>query len=121
MPVRWAEGYDANVILQLLNQFTNLDSEGNLTFHTFGHQDLIALLNSMLEFDPDLATLDKERLLFRAIGDARRNGALTPATLLRAATRLQQHFLQLPSKKYVLLSTISFAKSSFVKPVRVNE
>src|SRR5262245_33200335 len=94
--VRWTEGFDLSSFLQLINQVTHIDSEGRLAFTTWRFQSLIALLNSMLSFSPEPATLDKQTLIFDALTQVRRQGPVTQKALLGSLSRHLNAFQKRP-------------------------
>jgi hypothetical protein len=118
MAARWADGFDTSLIATYLNRFTTVDPDGNLSFRTFGHQELISLLDAMVDCRPAIAHIDKQLILNQAMVNARRKGDITPRSLIQQIQRLEQRFQQLPDKELVLLTTISLKMTSELRPIR---
>lgn len=118
MPVAWKRKYDPNELAERLDRCKQVGTSGEVSFTGFEIIDYFVLLYSMLDFPAVVPEVEGRTIAKKAATRAARDGAITPSSLLEHSNRLTQRYLRKPVARFVLVSTLSLARSVSLSRLR---
>jgi hypothetical protein len=103
---KWRIGFDPDLVAKRINE-TKTVSNGKVEFSGFDHTELVAILNTMIEFREELPETEARKILNQATFAAGLNGDITAESIIKHVKRLEREYLRKPYVKYKLLTDIS--------------
>jgi hypothetical protein len=117
----WIDGYDPNQIAQKIEDGRVLQNEtGKVEFKGFEHIEYTILLYSMLKFSDGIPQIEARRIVNQAVFKAGEKGVITKQSLLTEINKLEVGYLNLPYKRFVLASSLSFKTLHSLRRIRIN-
>lgn len=92
-----------------------------VSFQSFDIENVEAILESGVEFHPDVAPTDRRKLIWEAISSAATTKTIDEKALLDAIQRAEKTYLAQIPTKYVLQTSLNLKSSTIPKIVRINK
>jgi hypothetical protein len=78
-------------------------------FDWFLFQNVLSVLESCLEFDPEIPQVDRSKLIKDAVLDAANIGTVDDKSLMRSLWQFENKYTNTPLQDYILATSISYA------------
>ena len=119
MKIAWNNQYDPSDLAKYIEECKKVDDSGNVSYVGFHFREYAVLFYSMLNFPNSVPENEGRRIAEQAIFKAGNAGKVTPRRLLAEANRLAQKYIQLPLKRYVLITTLSLSPWTQLRNTRM--
>jgi len=120
MCAKWNSEIDPNVAIKALKKIAFVNEEGNAAFRGFGIDPYLAIVESALDFDPDVSPALHTGMLRSAVFDAVRQNKLDAEGIKHLVSRREREHLKAPAQRYVLLTSISVKLPSYPMRTRID-
>lgn len=110
MGVKWnTNDYNPGFLAKRLESLKTKDNAGRIEFRGFATQDILAVIDSSVEFSNPLPEMEKRRIIWTGIISAAKGG-LSDKTILAEISKGEHEFLQRPRKPFVLATSLSVTR-----------
>ncbi len=92
---------------------------GKVAFFGFEYSELVILLGGMIEFEPTIPELERQKILRKAIFEAGVKGKITSNFLLKSCHKQENEYLRRPVATYRLLTGVSLASVHTLPSIRI--
>lgn len=110
--------YDINILASEFEKIKQKEGE-SVNFDGFRFADFISILESGYEFEKEIPKCEKQNVLRRALFSCGNKGEINQSNLIKEIKLSEKKFLNLPERKYKLVTSISIKYSPLLKPKRV--
>jgi hypothetical protein len=114
----WSESGIVDKLLAELNDGTELNSEGSITFTASDHRDLFFLLADGIAYPATITRNDASAISYRSFLDLRKNGRVSRKPLISEIAKRVSALEQAPRKKYTMWTKCRLRQMSFAKTAR---
>ena len=97
----------------------SINEQGNVTFRGFEFNEYAILLCSMINMNDNIPDIEKRRIVHKAPFNVSPKNAITPNSLLKEINIMEHEYLSRPTKKYMLITSMS--ANRFAKLKRFND
>lgn len=120
MNVSWNNEYDPNHLAQRLESSTIRSGSQSVSFGGFQIVEYEVLLYSMLKFPDSISEVAGRKIIQQAIFKAGEKGTITAKGLLTEINKLTSVYMNLPSERYVLVTSLSLPRFISLRKIRIN-
>ena len=120
MSVSWADRYDHQQVIQLIESRRKHDDAGRLVFEGFAHKEHVALLYDMLVFPEAIPEVEGRRFVNQATFKAGEKGVITAKSFLSEVNKLTNDYLKHPVEPFVLATSVSLDGFTELPPMRAS-
>lgn len=101
--------YNPGFLAKRLESLKTKDHNGKVGFRGFVTQDILAVIDSSIEFSEPLPEVEKRRIIWTGIVSAAKE-KLSDITILAEISKKEREFLQQPKRPFVLATSLSIAR-----------
>ena len=106
------DNFRPEIVLHKLDSIKKVDNNGKISFSGFEAIDYIAIIATMVKLASDVPTAYTPDFVRGAVFDAAAAGKLTTDTFLKALSFRERKYLDLPIKRFTVLTSLSLAYSN---------
>lgn len=115
---KWLESGIVDKLLSELNDGTELNSEGSITFTANDHRELFFLLADGIIYPDTITRNDVSPISYRSFLELRKSGPVTRKPLISEIAKRVGALEQVPKKKYTMWTKCRLRQMSFTKTAR---
>ncbi len=120
MGVKWNTGdYNPGFLAKRLEGLKTKDNADRIGFKGFATQDILAVIDSSIEFSEPLPEVEKRRIIWSSIISAAK-GRLSDKTILAEILKGEREFVQRPRKPFVLATSLSVTRFTPLKGTEIS-
>ena len=116
----WKDNYNPKVVAEKLEAAKIIQPDGKISFKGFVHSENTILLQSMISLSEVIPHREKNRIINKAIFNAGARGKITSEKIINEVNKLQAEYLNLPLKKYQLITSVSLKHTPIIKRLVVD-
>jgi len=119
MAIKWksSKRFKPELVLKRIEAVRSIDENGRISYVGFELDECLPTLHSMLFFPAVAADVEKETLVWRALG--RVEGDLTPASFLSALNLVLDEKLSVRDVDYFMLTSLSLDPAGLPKKIKI--
>jgi len=110
-----------NEITRRLAAIRTLNPDGRPAFKAGEYSLIISVLESAIDFNPEIPHPDRPGLLRNAVSDAARGSELTPEILRKHLAGAEKEYLKKPLQDFVLATAFGVERHRGLKSTRINQ
>lgn len=111
--------YNPGFLAKRLEGLKTKDHDGKVGFRGFVTQDILAVIDSSIDFSEQLPEVEKRRIIWTGIVSAAK-GKLSDKTILTEVSKREREFLQRPKRPFVLATSLSIARPTPLKRTEIS-
>jgi hypothetical protein len=108
MCAKWNDRFNPTVVVQQLQQKKVFDQSGAFSGFDISSSDLLPVLVSSLDFNPEIPDSERSRIVSKAVFSEAKAGTLDLKKIVGNVSHEENQYLRKPKRRFVLASTLSF-------------
>ena len=116
--VSWLKGGDPTALLARLNQGTETNQSGSITFTASDDRELFELLAHQVSFPADVNYQDASAISYRAFLDLRKKGQVEQKSLISLIARRVEQLRDRPMVTFTMWTKFRLQQMAFAKSVK---